>query len=552
MSEKFPIMGKTYKGLEEVLAKELKDLGAEEIEVGIRAVSFKGDKAMLYRANLCCRTATRFLVPLVTFTAQDADELYDKAKGIDWSEYMSSNQTFSIDTTVYSENFTHSKFVAYRVKDAIADQFNEKDGKRPSVSLTHPDLMVNVHIADRTCTISLDSSGESLHKRGYRISQNEAPISEALAAGMLLLAGWKGDRDFIDPMCGSGTIVIEAALIALNIPPGIFRKEFAFEKWRDFDADLFDEIYNDDSYEREFNYKIYGSDISRPTIQLAEENVKSAGLSKYIELQACSIENLEVPASESMLMVTNPPYGERLKDDQILDLYGDLGRLLKRQFAGNDAWVISSQEQYLSTIGMKPSKKIELVNGKLDCLYCHYEVFAGTRKDFVMGKIERGEYHKEQNNSEEFDRAERGHFRFEKEKRVDRDYEQRPYRGEKRQHSGRRFYSDKPGDRNYGGKRPTRPSRDEEVGYRTKYSKGSDGVRKFRRYDEERDFRGRKERTAWDDKGRNNRNRRFEGQDSPNRRGFKSQGKERNGRFNKGRGYRSERNDAPEWTNIED
>lgn len=551
MTEKFPVMGKTYKGLEEVLAKELKDLGAEEIEVGNRAVSFKADKALLYRANLCVRTATRFLVPLVTFTAHDADELYDKAKSIDWSDYMTPEQTFSIDTTVYSENFTHSKFVAYRVKDAIADQFNEKVGKRPSVSLSNPDIMVNVHIADFSCTISLDSSGESLHKRGYRIGQNEAPISEALAAGMLLLAGWNGDRDFIDPMCGSGTILIEAALIALNIPPGIFRKEFAFEKWRDFDADLFDEIYNDDSYEREFNYKIYGSDISRPTIQLAEENVKSAGLSKYIELQACSIENLEVPASEAMLMVTNPPYGERMKDDQILDLYGDLGRLLKRQFTGNDAWVISSEEQYLSTIGMKPSEKIPLINGKLDCLFCHYEVFAGLRKDFVLGKIERGEYHKEKPR-ETFDRAERGRFRFEKEKQLDADVERRPYKTEKRSHSGRRFYSDKPGDRNFGENRPARFRNQNDDRY-PKFGKGTDGVRKFRRRDEDdHDFHDNKKRGAWERKERDGRNRRFDDRGKQPKRRFDNRRKNGHDRFDKGKGRPKGGFNAPDWTNIED
>jgi putative N6-adenine-specific DNA methylase len=243
MKETFPIMGKTYKGLEEVLAKELQDMGAQDIEVGNRAVSFKGDKSLLYKVNLCARTATRFLVPLVTFEARDADELYAKAKAIDWSEYLSADNTFSIDSTVYSETFTHSKFVAYRVKDAIADQFMEKEDKRPSVSLTNADLMINVHVSETVCTISLDSTGESLHKRGYRVGQTEAPISEVLAAGMLLQAGWDGSTDLIDPMCGSGTIVIEAALIALNIPPGIFRKEFAFEKWRDFDKELFDELY---------------------------------------------------------------------------------------------------------------------------------------------------------------------------------------------------------------------------------------------------------------------------------------------------------------------
>ena len=408
MKETFPIMGKTYKGLEEVLAKELQDMGAQDIEVGNRAVSFKGDKSLLYKVNLCARTATRFLVPLVTFEARDADELYAKAKAIDWSEYLSADNTFSIDSTVYSETFTHSKFVAYRVKDAIADQFMEKEDKRPSVSLTNADLMINVHVSETVCTISLDSTGESLHKRGYRVGQTEAPISEVLAAGMLLQAGWDGSTDLIDPMCGSGTIVIEAALIALNIPPGIFRKEFAFEKWRDFDKELFDELYNDDSFEREFNHKIYGSDISVPAIRIAEQNVKSAGLTKYIELNAVSIQDIEMPET-AKLMVTNPPYGERLKPEKIQDLYGDIGRMLKQKFTGGTAWVISSEETYLSCIGMKPSQKIHLMNGEMDCLYCKYEVFAGKREDFVKEKIRNGEYHKEEEKPE-FKRTERGHF----------------------------------------------------------------------------------------------------------------------------------------------
>ncbi|MBO6005723.1 MAG: RNA methyltransferase [Paludibacteraceae bacterium] len=489
MKETFPIMGKTYKGLEDVLAKELQDMGAQEIEVGNRAVSFKGDKALLYKVNLCARTATRFIVPLVTFEARDADELYAKAKAIDWSEYLDADNTFSIDSTVYSETFTHSKFVAYRVKDAIADQFMEKDGKRPSVSLTNADLMINVHVSETVCTISLDSTGESLHKRGYRVGQTEAPISEVLAAGMLLQAGWDGSTDFIDPMCGSGTIVIEAALIALNIPPGIFRKEFAFEKWRDFDKELFDDLYNDDSFEREFNHKIYGSDISVPAIRIAEQNVKSAGLTKYIELNAVSIQDIEMPET-AKLMVTNPPYGERLKPEKIQDLYGDIGRMLKQKFTGGTAWVISSEESYLSCIGMKPSQKIHLMNSEMDCLFCQYEVFAGKREDFVKEKIRNGEYHKEEPKPE-FKRTERGHFSFEKETRSFDDFKRERNdfreRREPRQHTGRRFYSDRPEDRNYG---ENRGRRDDEGARprrsREGFSRDDRDFRKESRFDRDR------------------------------------------------------------------
>ncbi|MDR3706208.1 MAG: THUMP domain-containing protein [Paludibacteraceae bacterium] len=388
MEKTFEIIAKTFKGLEEVLAKELISLGANDVQLERRAVSCRGDKAFLYKANLHSRTATRFLVPISHFQAKNADEIYVEAKKIDWSKYMDLTTSFSIDATVYSEQFTHSKFVSYRVKDAIADQFMEKCNKRPSVSITNPDLMINVHISQTRCSISLDSSGESLHKRGYRVAQTEAPINEALAAGILLLSGWDGKSNFIDPMCGSGTFLIEAALIALNIPPGIFRKSFGFEKWNDFDKDLFDDLYNDDSYERPFDFKIYGSDINSNAIKIAEQNIRSSGLSKYIELQTISINDIKMPEGKA-LMVTNPPYGERLQPESLFELYENIGRMLKFKFAGNQAWIISSDERCLSRIGMKPSEKINLFNGDLECLLCNYEVFEGKRKDFVVKTKER-------------------------------------------------------------------------------------------------------------------------------------------------------------------
>ncbi|MDR1678860.1 MAG: THUMP domain-containing protein [Prevotellaceae bacterium] len=387
MKKTFQIIAKTFKGLEEVLAAELVALGADEIQLERRAVSFTGDKALLYKANLHCRTAVRFLVPIASFQARNADEIYEGVKKIRWEEYMGEDTSFSIASTVYSEQFTHSKFVAYRAKDAIVDRFTERKGKRPSVSISNPDLMINVHISHTRCTVSLDSSGESLHKRGYRSEQTEAPISEVLAAGMLLLAGWDGKMDFIDPMCGSGTLLIEAALIALNIPPGIFRKEFGFEKWKDFDRELFDTLYNDDSYEREFTHRIYGSDISPRALAIAEKNIKNAGLSKYIQLQRMNVKDLQ-PSDNKALMVTNPPYGERLQSETLYELYADLGRMLKHRFAGNKAWVISSDEECLWRIGMKPSRKISLMNGDLDCLFCCYEIFSGKRNDFIRKKRE--------------------------------------------------------------------------------------------------------------------------------------------------------------------
>ena len=380
--KEFEMIAKTFKGVEGILANELVVLGANNVQIQRRAVSFTGDKRLLYKANFHLRTASRILVPIFTFTAKHADEVYDKLKKFEWEKYMGVDTTFAIDATVFSEDFRHSKFVAYRVKDAIADFFTEKYGKRPSVRLENPQLMFNIHVSYHTCTLSLDSSGESLHKRGYKKANTEAPINEALAAGMLLMTGWNGETDFIDPMCGSGTLLIEAALIALNIPPGIFREEFAFEKWKDFDEELFNEIYNDDSSERPFSHRILGSDMSPRAVKIADENVKSAGLSKYISVKVQPVQQMEEPINPC-LMVTNPPYGERINPADLYSTYASLGSVLKHKFAGNTAWVISSDERLLFKIGLKPSQKIPLLNGALECLFCKYEIFAGKRNEFL-------------------------------------------------------------------------------------------------------------------------------------------------------------------------
>ena len=378
----FLMLAKTFKGLEEVLAQELIELGANDVQLERRAVSFRGDKALLYRANLCLRTAIRILVPIASFKAKDTDALYDQVKALNWSQYMTADQTFAIDATVYSESFRNSRFVTYRVKDAIADYWIDKAHKRPSVSTQIPDILLNVHVANEQVTISLDSSGESLHKRGYRVATTEAPISEVLAAGMLLLAGWKGQSDFCDPMCGSGTLLIEAALIARNIAPGVFRSSFAFEKWPDFDADLWNDIYNDDSNERDFTHHIYGSDASFYAIQQAAKNVKSAGVAKDIELKQIRMEEIKEVHAEGALVMLNPPYGERLKSNKEMeDLYSAIGTTLKHQFTGSTAWIISSNVEAMKCIGLKPSKKYHLLNGELDCQFNKYELFQGKRKD---------------------------------------------------------------------------------------------------------------------------------------------------------------------------
>ena len=354
MEQNFELIAKTFMGLEPVLAKELTQLGANDVKIGRRMVSFTGNKELMYRANFQLHTAIRILKPIRHFKAKCADDVYEEIKKIDWTAYLDDDKTFAVDSVVFSEEFRHSKFVSYKVKDAIVDQFREKTGKRPNISVANPDLRLNIHIAEDDCTLSLDSSGESLHRRGYRQESVEAPLNEVLAAGMILLSGWKGDTDFIDPMCGSGTILIEAALIAKNMAPGLFRKEYAFEKWPDFDADLFDEIYNDESQEREFQHHIYGYDVDVKAVNTAILNVKAAGLSNDITVRQQDFKDFTQPSHKSII-ITNPPYGERISTPDLLGTYKMIGERLKHEFKGNDA---------------------------LECEFRRYQMFDGKLKDF--------------------------------------------------------------------------------------------------------------------------------------------------------------------------
>ena len=376
------IIAKTFKGLEEVLAKEVIALGGNNVEIGNRMVSFTGDKEMLYRANFCLRTAIRVLKPISVFKADDADKVYEEAKKINWQEYMDVNTTFLVDAVVFSDNFRHSQFAAYRMKDAIADYWREKTGNRPNVSISNPGIRINLHISNEDVTISLDSSGESLHLRGYKVKNTEAPINEVLAAGLIMLSGWDCQSDFIDPFCGSGTILIEAALMARNIYPGVYRKEYAFEKWKDYDADLFERIYNDDSAEREFPHKLYGYDINSQVVKIAQDNVKSAGVSNIVEIQQRDIAEFEQP-TEKAIIITNPPYGERIgavKGGNLDELYATIGERLKHAFVGGEAWIISNREEFFANIGMRPSTKFALLNGNIECEFRKYQVFDGKLK----------------------------------------------------------------------------------------------------------------------------------------------------------------------------
>ncbi len=383
MEQEFKLIAKTFMGLEPVLAKELTRLGANNVEIGRRMVSFTGDKEMMYRANFSLHTAIKILKPINHFKARSADDVYEKIMEMDWSKYLDNERTFTVDAVVFSEDFRHSKFVAYKVKDAIVDQFREKTGKRPNISVANPDIRLHIHIAEDDCTLCLDSSGESLHRRGYRQESVDAPLNEVLAAGMILMTGWQGDTDFIDPMCGSGTLLIEAALIARNMAPGLFRKEYAFEKWPDFDAELFDKIYNDESQERDFQHHIYGYDIDIKAVNTARLNVKAAGLTADITIEQQDFKDFTQPKEKSIL-VSNPPYGERISTPDLLGTYRMIGERLKHQFVGGEAWILSYREECFEQIGLKPSIKIPVFNGSLECEFRKYQMFDGKMKSFRM------------------------------------------------------------------------------------------------------------------------------------------------------------------------
>lgn len=376
----FELIAKTFQGLETVLASELIDLGANNIQIGRRMVSFTGNKELMYRANFQLRTAIRVLKPISHFKAKTADEVYDAVKRIDWSEYLSNNTTFAVDSVVFSNEFKHSKFVAYKVKDAIVDQFREKTGNRPNIRIVNPDIQLHIHVAEYDCTLALDSSGESLHRRGYRQEAVEAPLNEVLSAGIILQTGWRGECDLIDPMCGSGTFAVEAALIARGIAPGVFRKEYAFEKWPDFDSELFERIYEDDSNEKEFEHHIYGYDNNRQAVEIATRNVKAAGLSKDVTITLQDFKDFIQPKEKSVI-ITNPPYGERISAPDLLRLYKMIGERFKHQFVGGEAWVLSYREECFEAIGLKPSLRTPLYNGSLECELRKYQIFDGKFND---------------------------------------------------------------------------------------------------------------------------------------------------------------------------
>ncbi len=379
------LTAKAIYGLEEVLSFELKKLGARDIEPHNRAVSFTGDKGLIYKCNLHLRTALRILVPIEKFEVQDEQGLYDGIKAIDWELYMGVDDTLGIDCVLNTPLFTHSLFIAQKAKDAIADQFRDRHNKRPSVDLAKPTLRIHLHIYNNVCSVALDSSGESLHKRGYRSQVNLAPMNEVLAAGLVLLSGWNRSSNLIDPMCGSGTILIEAALIAANIPPGYYKDDFGFMRWNRFlayDPELWQRIY-DAAIDRivEVSPRIYGGEISHNVARKAKENVKLAKVEDMVQIRECAMEDFEAPEGGGVVIM-NPPYGERMDKQDSNELYASMGDTFKKRFTGYDCWIISSNMEALKYVGLKSSRRIPVANGHLECRFVKYEMYSGTKRVF--------------------------------------------------------------------------------------------------------------------------------------------------------------------------
>jgi putative N6-adenine-specific DNA methylase len=379
--ENFYMLAKTMFGLEEILAEELRKLGAQNIQTINRAVSFKGDKGFMYKANLNLRTALRILKPIAHFQAHDEKELYKKLCEIDWTEIFDLDTTFATHATTHSEVFTHSKYASLVMKDAIADTFRKKFDKRPNVDPETPDVSINLHIAKHTCTVSLDSSGGSLHKRGYKLDAVTAPMNEVLAAGLILLSNWNKISDFHDPMCGSGTLLIEAALIAYNIPANIFHKQFGFERWKDFDEELWETI-KEVSLDKETNYcgKITGSDNFQKAVRISRANIENVLM--HDNIKVTNSDFFETDINTGTFVIFNPPYGERI-DLGINDFYEKVGTTLKHKYQECTIWLISSDIENMKLIGLKPSEKIKVMNGELECSFRKFEVYQGSKKALI-------------------------------------------------------------------------------------------------------------------------------------------------------------------------
>ncbi|OUT97385.1 MAG: hypothetical protein CBB92_08555 [Flammeovirgaceae bacterium TMED32] len=371
------IVVKTLHGLEEVLMKEVELLGGQNIKKRKRAVECEGKLPFLYEANLNLRTALRILVPVYEFTARNETELYDQVKSFDWSQFLDVRQTFAIDNTIFSEYFTHSKYTALKMKDAIADQFREKFDLRPSIDVEKPDILFNLHAYQDKFTISLDSSGRLLNQRGYRDPGHQAPLNEVMAAGLLQLAGWNKNIPLVDPMCGTGTIIIEAVLMGLNIPPQINQKEFGFKNWNNFQPMMWNRIRAEAQGKiRSAPLMISGGDIDGHAVALAKGALKKLRMGRDVQIRQVAFEDF-IPKFQTGMIITNPPYGERIGED-VDNLYKKLGDSFKNNFSGFDAWILSSNVQALKQLHLKPSEKMALFNGALQVQFCKYNLQEGA------------------------------------------------------------------------------------------------------------------------------------------------------------------------------
>lgn len=370
----------TFFGLEEILAKELEQLGGRNVEIFKRGASVTGDLGFLYKANLCLHTALKVIIPIGKFTANNELDLYNGAKAFEWEKFISLTDTLMVEAVANSEIFTHSLFISQKVKDGIVDRFREKTGRRPDVDLIHPSFRLYVHIFKNEVTLHLDSSGEPLYKRGYRSDINEAPMKEVLAAGLVKLSGWEKHLQLIDGMCGAGTIGIEAALWANNIPPGYYRNEFGFMRWKNFDEKLYDTIFESSiSRIREDKVDIIANDIDLPTVKKAITNTKNAKVDDVVRCTNDSFFDIQ-PSRSGGVVILNPPYGERLPVEEITKLYKEIGDKLKKDFKGFSAWIITSSPEAVKSIGLRPSRRIHIFNGSLECRYLKFELYDGSKK----------------------------------------------------------------------------------------------------------------------------------------------------------------------------
>lgn len=378
----FRMIAKTLSGLEELMAEELRQLGANEVKVMGRSVEFKGDQHILYKANFCCRLATRILKPVASFHAANGEQLYKQVSKINWSSFMDRSTTFSIDPVVHYSDFTNTHFVALKAKDAIVDQLRSPKGERPSIDRDNPDLRINIHIHENQASVSLDSSGDPLHKRGYRMTDGTAPLNEVCAAGIIGLTGWNGDCSLIDAMCGSGTLIIEAAMKAKRVAPGLIRRDFGFMRWKDYDKKIYDAVFK--AARRavlpELSAEMIGSDISGIRVKEAVMNARRAGVAEGIRFRHKSIEEQKAPSSPGVLVI-NPPYGDRLRPENIDILYTAIGDRLKQHYEGFDAYIFTGNSDAAKCIGLHASRKIKLFNGPIECRLLKYEMYSGTRKE---------------------------------------------------------------------------------------------------------------------------------------------------------------------------